>query len=380
VLAPYDVNWRGDNFVNVIVDDELDELISQLTGRAAVLVFDSCNSGTIARGTPNAGAASPIEGDARYLPRPAEAKRLGLGVTARGGGPAPTYVVTDEARLLVTRNSKTAPQDPRDLKVVDTPSSGATAGVVVISAAQANQTAYSLAVGGQQRGALSYVLGEARQPTLRALRHHLESRIAELQQRGRLRGNQRPACEAVPLLDDKPLFAEVLNLPVLAFANPASTLKVTLRSREGKRQYQLGENISYEVATSAPSWLYLLVFSAENKATCVFPSASEPNNHVNQGVHRLPRRESFYAQEPLGKDVVIALLSSVKLDLGDKEDMTWDEVFERLRSKRLRGYVNTRGVGTKKPGQPPATSLSLDEADWQAASLVIETIAKPAGQ
>jgi hypothetical protein len=139
----------------------------------------------------------------------------------------------------------------------------------------------------------------------------------------------------------------------------------------------LGDKISYEVETSAAGWLYLIVFSQEGKATCVFPNDTnrdDRDNRVRAGTHRLPRSQHFYAQDPIGKDVVIALLSSVKLDLGDKEEMTWDEVFDRLRSKRLAGYVKTRGVGAKKPhGSAPARP-SLDDADWQAASLVIETI------
>jgi hypothetical protein len=130
------------------------------------------------------------------------------------------------------------------------------------------------------------------------------------------------------------------------------------------------------VQTSAPGWLYVLVFSQENVATCIYPVNNAPSHHP-AGTHRLP---TFQVQEPLGRDVTIALLSSVKLNLGDKELMSWDEVFERLRSQRLRGYLNTRGVGTKKSGPPAAAPGSLDEADWQAASLVIETLAKPAGQ
>ncbi|MGH9939185.1 MAG: hypothetical protein ACREAM_23330, partial [Blastocatellia bacterium] len=68
--------------------------------------------------------------------------------------------------------------------------------------------------------------------------------------------------------------------------------------------------------------------------------------------------------------VVIALLSKERLDLGDMEMMTWDEVFRRLESKKLAGYVKSRGVGVKKPGQPAAAK----PADWQAASLIIETV------
>ena len=49
-LAPYDVLPKSG--ANVIRDDLFDEMIGKLNGRRAVLVFDSCHSGTISRGVP----------------------------------------------------------------------------------------------------------------------------------------------------------------------------------------------------------------------------------------------------------------------------------------------------------------------------------------
>ncbi len=382
VLAPYDVNWRGDGFVNVVTDDELGKLIGQLSGRLAVLVFDSCNSGTISRGSPGA-SSKTAAGDARYLPSPEEAVELGLGVTTRGGKPV-DYFINDESdkRLLRPKSGSPAKQQERDLNVVDIGAQDTATGIVIISAAQSTQTAFSMDTGGgKYRGALSYLFSEeqrGRHPKLSELRLGLESRIVEFQKAGRLRGEQKPAIEILATipLEDKPLFGGRLSLPEVAFANPQSALRVTLRSLEGKQAYKIGDDISYEVTTSAPGWLYLLVFSQQQVATCIFPNGqngpnrNERDSRLPKGTHRLPGRDFFQAQEPVGKDVVIALLSSVPLKLGDKEEMTWQEVFDRLRSKKLAGYVQSRGVGTKKNTH----GASLDEIDWQAASLVIETV------
>jgi len=151
-----------------------------------------------------------------------------------------------------------------------------------------------------------------------------------------------------------------------------------LRTNEGKHRYQIGEDISYTVQTSAPGWLYLLVFSRENVATCIFPTAGR-DSYLAAGTYRLPKDDAFEVKEPSGKDVTVALLSSIKLNLGDKEEMTWDEVFDRLRSKGLAGYINQRGVGTKKTAPTSTAPVSLNDTDWQAASLVIETLTNPAG-
>src|SRR5262245_54980996 len=66
-LAPYDVNPRTG--ANMIRDDLFDELIVRLSGRRAVLVFDSCHSGTISRGLPKLKEFAR-GGGARYLPTP----------------------------------------------------------------------------------------------------------------------------------------------------------------------------------------------------------------------------------------------------------------------------------------------------------------------
>lgn len=381
VLAPYDVVWQGDGFANAILDDELDELIRQLPGRQAVFVFDSCNSGTITRGPLGANTKAESDGDARYLPSPAEAKSLGIGPGTRNiGQKMADYAVSDDRILTPKSGAPVSAQarqtQDRDLKLVDVNGQGPTAGHVIISAAQSHQSAYSMNANGQQRGALSWVFADAQrtQPlSLRELRQTIIQQIEDLQERGRLRGKQRPVIEAAAALESKPLFAADFSLPELIFANPQSKLRVALRSLEGKRTYQIGDQVSYEVTTNAPGWLYVLVFSQQGIATCIFPNAKEGDSQRSPGAFRLPSRGSFYAQEPIGKDVVVALLSAVPLRFGDKEDMTWQEVFDRLRSKKLAGYVKTRGVGTTNPS-PVSGAASLEEADWQAVSLVIETI------
>jgi translation initiation factor RLI1 len=87
------------------------------------------------------------------------------------------------------------------------------------------------------------------------------------------------------------------------------------------------------------------------------------------GIHHVPPGDNkpYEAQEPIGKDIVIALLSKSKLNLGEKEDYTWDEIFERLRSSKFFEYVKTRGQGV-------AGAKPLGQTDWQVVSLVLETI------
>jgi hypothetical protein len=72
-IAQYDVN--PETGTGEIRDDVFDEMIALLSGRRAVLVFDSCHSGTISRDIPKLHAL-PRGGGARYLPRPDQFKAL----------------------------------------------------------------------------------------------------------------------------------------------------------------------------------------------------------------------------------------------------------------------------------------------------------------
>ncbi len=369
-MAPYDVTLDGKN---MIVDDDLGQLVAQLSGRLAVLVFDSCHSGTISRG--GAGARAVTDSSPRYLPSPEEFARLRSMPGLRG--PASSSGQNE----LVDYQVQDDKSGSRDLKLVDEKSVGPATGIVVISAAQSGQLAYSMKTGDGQRGALSYVLGEAHQGrvlTLRKAREEVTQRINALHQSGRLKGSQQPAFEIISTapLEDKPLFGDWTSAPEVALNNPHSRTNVSLRARDGRTSYKIGEEISYNVTTNTAGYLYLLVFSEDDKAGCLFPNneaAENQDNYVAAGTHRVPRAKSFYAQEPVGKDVVIALLSSQKLNLVYGEDYSWNDIFDRLKSKKFFDYVTTRGQTAKKP-QSGAPAPTLDQVEWQAASLVLYTV------
>lgn len=168
-IAPYDVN--PETGAGEIRDDVFDEMIAALSGRRAVLVFDSCHSGTISRDIPKL-HAFPRGGGARYLPRPDQFRELSAGTREIGG--ANSYSIGP------------APQS-RDLKRVggflDSSKVKTLSGVVVISAAASTQRAYPVEVGSTLRGALSYVFAETQQanvPTLRELKTRISSRVNAL--------------------------------------------------------------------------------------------------------------------------------------------------------------------------------------------------------
>jgi len=363
-LAPYDVNPR--NGANMMRDDLFDEMIGQLNGRRAVLVFDSCHSGTISRGIPKLKEFSR-GGGVRYLPTPEQFAEL-EGVRSRNAGEG--YVV----------NARTGSQ--RDLVVedefIEPTRFSAISGAVIISAAGDRQLAYPILVNGMYRGALSYLLVESLQrgqPKVTDLADRIKRRFQQLQTMGELSGNQQPVFTISnnSLLADKPLFATWEETPIIALINRLSPINIQLRARENKSAFRIGERISYELTTNTSGYLYLIVFSRQNVATCIFPNSVDQNNQVSSGAIRIPRSNAyeFPIHEPAGRDVVVALLSRQKLNLGEKVVYTWNEVFERLNLKLLQDEVskNTqRDIGLKKP------LMGLGATDWQGTYLVLETL------
>src|SRR5262249_31129102 len=136
--------------------------------------------------------------------------------------------------------------------------------------------------------------------------------------------------------------------------------------------YRIGETISYEIDADSSGFLYLLVFSQENVASCIFPNSEDLNNQIPSGTVKVPRSNTyeFPIKPPVGRDVVVALISKQKLNLADKVEYNWKKVFDRLNLKELRQKVTavaTRAVGFEKTGASPG------QADWQGAFLVLET-------
>jgi hypothetical protein len=365
-VAPYDVN--PETGTGEIRDDVFDEMIAQLSGRRAVLVFDSCHSGTISRDIPKLHAAFPRGGGARYLPRPDQFKAL-VASKAEKDGSMSSYSVAGAPRS-------------RDLKRVggflDSSKVKTLSGVVVISAAAATQRAYPLEVGSNLRGALSYVFANEQQtdlPTLRTLKSRIAARINSLQASGKLDGDQQPQFDVISTvaLDDEPLFATAESAPAIALTNPISPMRLTLTTGENKTLYHAGEKVTYQVTSDTAGYLYLLVFSTNNVATCLFPNDNDRDNQITAGTQTIPRANNyeFPVGEPYGRDVFVALVTKERINIGDKVDYTWGEVFQRLNLRGLQEAIgnaaSSRGVGVK------ATSVGLDPKGWQGATVVVES-------
>jgi hypothetical protein len=366
VITPYDVTilTSGSQITlpdenTFIRDDKFNDFIAELSGRRSVFIFDSCNSGTISR-------------DLGSQTSKLRSRYLSLKPSRSLSGGVDSEVPNDPQR----RDLTTIREDSLD---------GNINGVVVLSAASPYQQAFPIETRNKQiRGAFSYLFEELirRNPlqTVNDLEKSLKSEMRNLGDSGLL-GRGRNGEFQVPQVDvvsksniaQKPLFAagaladDYTAAVESALFNPLSRLDVKLEL--SKRRYKIGESITYTVDVGQDVYLYILVFSNQNKAFCVFPTG-DSDSFVNKGRISFPRGNYVTeAAEPAGKDVWVALASRKKLRLGDKEEYSWDEMFQRIGLEELRKAIVVRHRGVRV-GQ--AVTLAPD--DWQADAIVVETV------
>jgi len=379
-IAPHDVNVLNGRLVNIIRDDQFNDWLGRLGGRSIIMVFDSCNSGTVTRGSRIDGSETDHMGP-RYLPTP-EQWQWG----------AQTRSMTDGDGYLVRDGAQT-----RDLTlVVDKNRLAPNSTLAVFSAARAHQVAYPMKTPqGGLRGALSYFVEQslrAGNPTLRELRQTVADNIKRAQQSRLLKGGQEPDFEisAPSLMDDQPMFGAAgaqAQLPLLAagFTNTASKLNVTARLgylknggfQTDRNVFCFGEEIGYRIRTGAPGYLYLLVFSRKDVVTLIYPGKGE-QEYFEAGDNSL---DGFPAQEPEGKDVIVALLARDKLAIKEYADarsdgdppMTWEQAFAFLGASELEHVVRMRDKGVRGQGGR-RKDRTLAETDWQAAVLTSEAL------
>ena len=395
-LAVYDVEprlpiIRGAPVVparGYITDDEVSRWISDLHGRQVVMLFDSCHSGTISRGA-DGGEARP----SRFLRFKDDADSKGARAVY-----SPDYNTNKLSRDMGEATEgflKTAVE-----------------GVVVISAAKADQEAFPIDAKGDGhiQGALTYLFVEKQRDRLipvGRMQDELNQGMEELRRAGLLsRGRngqyQSPQVEiysqelaALPVFGGVGVASWTLA-PQIALHNPLSNTEVKIWTGDGRSEYSItkrsssrgpGELIPLLVRTSKPGYLYIWVFSRGeygDAASCLFPSKYEENNRVPAGTISFPRcrdgkptceeKYEFYAVEPEGSDVWVALVTDEKLDLRESGHVySWADAFDRIGlvkvQEALSKYVTeatTRGGGVRLTQRPTV-------ADWQADTLVIKT-------
>ena len=368
-IAPYDVYQANGRLHNVIVDDQFNQWIERLSGRSVVLIFDSCHSGTVSRSPggqkPTARSLGP-----RYLP---SAEQWIPSTRTRSMGDSAAYQVQDGP---ATRNLKLVVDQKRL-----TPNSL----VTLISAAGSHQLAYPMLTPARTiRGALSHFLEEGlrQRLTVHQLFDYVREKIKRAQTERRLHGSQVPHLEisSPSMIANQPLFrsrvpgepTESVAMLGAGMSNPHSSIRISAevgkvddgRFRGPSNRFCVGDEIGYRVRTDTPGYLYLVVFSQNDHASLIYPDQGDPTS-IDQELDLL---DQFVVSEPVGKDVVLALITTKKLDLTGLQGRTlnWEQMQSRLKDLAIEVGPLTRGVTNRK------TPHRLTTADWQVTRIESE--------
>jgi hypothetical protein len=160
---------------------------------------------------------------------------------------------------------------------------------------------------------------------------------------GSPRGVQRaPVASAAPQLTPPPL--ETLA-PASRLENPNSSIRLRLTTEGGKTTYSIGqkEQMRLVVTSNTSGYLYLVAFTADGTADCIFPNRASANNEIQS---ELPRKFTVPAAGAPSRDTVAAFVSTQPLMLCDKPRYAQEEVVRIAKSS---------------------------SAEWQSAILAIET-------
>lgn len=391
-LAAYDVRPRepvrkGRPVIpesGYILDDEISRWIADLHGRQVVMLFDSCHSGTISRGANNnAGLGS------RFL-------RFKEEEVAREKGDVYSPDYNKSSR---SRDMDTATEGFLD-KVVN--------GVVIISAAKADQEAFPIFAGkyARQQGALTYLFVEKQLDSLvpiEKLQDTLSSGMDELKQaklltRGGNGEYQVPEVEIYSQQTALPIFGGPLKTswttaPEIALYNPLSKTKVEIWTADKRQAYSIttrnkydqpGETIPLVVKTSDPGYLYIWVFSRNDEAKCLFPSKFDKMNFVKAGTYTFPRcvggkekcadedMYEYFASKPEGFDVWVALVTDQPLELRtDDYTYSWAEAFQRIGLEKVRVALSEYVKQATSRGGDVRLVQKPMVAAWQAGTVVL---------
>ncbi len=411
VITPYNVQAvsQPNGKVNLILtkgtyitDDVFNDYAVKLAGRSVVMIFDSCHSGSISRSL-----SSKSKENSRYLRLEEKSRSM-----------------SDPKAFSYTPDSKS-----RDLSIVKDTNmgDGNLNGIVFISAASPYQEAFPIYLDDKNlRGALSYLFEKAHSgktlPKISELKNSLLKEMKNFEQSGKIQPGtngqfQVPEIEVFSKINilDKPLFgAPITNVdfPDASNADYSSGIMAALTNQYSKinigfslkwnglpkenqdkqrfaDKFYLNDEMEYTVDISEAGYLYVLVFSANDFAACVFPAYTENDgrwegvdteNYLEKGRHIFPRSPKQFpnvkndytpvAMPPYGKDVWVALLSKQRLPIGEKQNYTRNELLGRIGLEKIQKEIweRTRGASNK------STSAKLTDADWQSAIVEVETI------
>lgn len=327
-LAPFDTALGPNNqFQNMVVDDDVAALLSQLTDRDVTVIIDSCHSGTISRAIRPAGGG----GNSRSL-------RHNLVATSRSAGEEPaatreqwlehlnevsflpegtdwTIWTAVTHQQLAQENLEAA--EPEGLftglflrgvveKAADANGNGLVTHAELLEYVQAESAAYCRRHPGDCDNGVT--------PTLEAPVDRMFADVATGRSAGTIHEQAQEA------LTHQPTTAATATTPVHLTPGGGAWLRIAPSQR-----VRLGEAITLEVTSPVAGFLIVLDIDPQGRVTQIYPNQfaeqARDSNWVPAGMTlRIPDPYygfEFRAEPPTGRGLLLAVVSQDPPALGD---------------------------------------------------------------
>jgi hypothetical protein len=289
-LATHDMVLHAGSLKNLLLDDRFEELLNQIPSGNKLVILDACHSGTATR-------ASNFR-DKRYVPKVFEWE--GMGTANKSLRPA-------------------AETKPKEFQ----------GNILTISAAQDNEQSLATDNGSLFTSGLSHVIQQARTGNKALSPTAIKIGVSNYVQQN-ISNNSlvfHPQLSGDSELFQQPIFAE---LPIKAnnggtiaqrltdLLSLAQPLTVTLN----QSQFKKNDNLIIHVSLDRSGFLNIVEINANDEATVLFPNKYHQNNMVGSGSFTLPSTQMNFnlsAGEPFGRSLIVAFLSTEKLNLFSNE-------------------------------------------------------------
>ncbi|CAK0766136.1 metacaspase-1 [uncultured Gammaproteobacteria bacterium] len=322
-LVPADVGDDGQGgWANMIIDDEIDKLLAQLTDRHVTIVVDSCHSGTITRGMgvgvgnedgrkdfpPVAGHPSPQPISTRAV----DAGRKGSSfVEARPNLVVWSAVAPDQVALEENKaNPISGVFTTRFIRGVRDKAADAN-GDGVVSVAELHDYL--------QRESEAYC--QSRLSCRAGLTPTLEATRDLLPRPATATGGVAPPRPAPQQVAAAPQTVQQEATALLTSTNPDNVTLEILPAITSR----IGQPVRFRITSASEGYLLVLDVNAANQLTQIFPNQfAQRQNHDNRIAANRPLTIpdatygfEFTASEPTGEGLLIALVIRDPLQLSD---------------------------------------------------------------
>lgn len=331
VLLLQDAAWvagsggRPATMRNVLVDDFIAQTLAAIPSRKVLVLIDACNSGTATRNVTFASRSLGVPQGVRKFITYEGMPQGGGGVLERSAG------------------------------------GGASTNFAAVSAAEDTQYAIATMQGGVFTLGVHKAVREAaaagRNLSVAALRDEVATYIRaklepQLVHNPVTTGDPGLIGGGLPLTPERlqegegPTWKALRQLVARGKAMPV---------RAGKETYVIGDEVTLDVEVPVDGYLNIIAVDSTDQTTVLFPNRYQPDNQVKAGTLKIPRDDMPFtlpAVEPTGPSLVVAFLSSRKLDAlelgieGRDASGRIRDVFTALSPSATRAI----GVAAREPG------------------------------